>query len=200
VLSKEAFMAKRLRARPSNTVILIAGSFIVLVLIGIAGLNRPLPTYLIAASNLGVGTVLSSELVRSESLDLGSIAQSYATDADIDGKALLLPVASGELIPRRALGEALANGQTSIRIVPDLKPASQITPGSRVSIWQVVELEDDFEPQLLVGSSLVSDVLFGDGLFAGELPEVELVLSRTEAAMVLRAVTSESAIYLLPLS
>ena len=193
-------MAKRLRARPSNTLILVAGSFIVLVLVGIAGLNRPLPTYLIAASNLGVGTVLSSELVRSESLDLGSIAQSYATDADIDGKALLLPVASGELIPRRALGEALAHGQTSIRIVPDLKPASQITPGSRVSIWQVVELEDDFEPQLLVGSSLVSDVLFGDGLFAGELPEVELVLSRTEAAMVLRAVTSESAIYLLPLS
>jgi Flp pilus assembly protein CpaB len=200
VLSKEAFMAKRLRARPSNTLILVAGSFIVLVLVGIAGLNRPLPTYLIAASNLGVGTGLSSELVRSESLDLGSIAQSYATDADIDGKALLLPVASGELIPRRALGEALAHGQTSIRIVPDLKPASQITPGSRVSIWQVVELEDDFEPQLLVGSSLVSDVLFGDGLFAGELPEVELVLSRTEAAMVLRAVTSESAIYLLPLS
>ena len=34
-------MAKRLRARPSNTVILVAGSFLVLVLVGIAGLNRP---------------------------------------------------------------------------------------------------------------------------------------------------------------
>ena len=193
-------MAKRLRARPSNTVILVAGSFLVLVLVGIAGLNRPLPTYLIASSNLGVGTVLGSELVRVESLDLGSIAESYATDADLDGQALLIPISSGELIPRRALGESLTNGQTSIRVVPDLKPASQITLGSRVSIWQVVEVEDEFEPQLLVASSLVSDILFGEGLFAGELPEVELMLSRIEAAMVLRAVTSESAIYLLPLS
>ena len=193
-------MAKRLRARPSNTVILVAGSFLVLVLVGIAGLNRPLPTYLIASSNLGVGTVLGSELVRLESLDLGSIAESYATEADLDGQALLIPISSGELIPRRALGESLTNGQTSIRVVPDLKPASQITLGSRVSIWQVVEVEDQFEPQLLVASSLVSDILFGEGLFAGELPEVELILSRIEAAMVLRAVTSESAIYLLPLS
>ena len=193
-------MAKRLRARPSNTVILVAGSFLILVLVGIAGLNRPLPTYLIASSNLGVGTVLGSELVRVESLDLGSIAESYATEADLDGQALLIPISSGELIPRRALGESLTNGQTSIRVVPDLKPASQITLGSRVSIWQVVEVEDEFEPQLLVASSLVSDILFGEGLFAGELPEVELILSRIEAAMVLRAVTSESAIYLLPLS
>ena len=193
-------MAKRLRARPSNTVILVAGSFLVLVLVGIAGLNRPLPTYLIASSNLGVGTVLGSELVRLESLDLGSIAESYATEADLEGQALLIPISSGELIPRRALGESLTNGQTSIRIVPDLKPASQITLGSRVSIWQVVEVEDEFEPQLLVASSMVSDILFGEGLFAGELPEVELILSRVEAAMVLRAVTSESAIYLLPLS
>ena len=193
-------MAKRLRARPSNTVILVAGSFLVLVLVGIAGLNRPLPTYLIASSNLGVGTVLGSELVRLESLDLGSIAESYATEADLDSQALLIPISSGELIPRRALGESLTNGQTSIRVVPDLKPASQITLGSRVSIWQVVEVEDEFEPQLLVASSLVSDILFGEGLFAGELPEVELILSRTEAAMLLRAVTSDSAIYLLPLS
>lgn len=193
-------MAKRLRARPSNTIILIGTSILVLVLVGIAGLNRPLPSYLIASGNLGAGTVLTKELVRLESLDLGSVAEGYATDADLDGRALLLPVASGELIPRRALGEALANGQTAIRITPDLKPASRITPGSRVSVWQVVELESDFEPQLLVTASLVSDILFGDGLFAGELPEVELVLSRGEAALVLTAIASDSAIYLLPLS
>jgi hypothetical protein len=193
-------MAKRLRARPSNTLILVVGSFLVLVLVGIAGLNRPLPTYLIASSNLGVGTLLGSDLVRRESLDLGSIAESYATEADLDGKALLIPISSGELIPRRALGESLANGQTSVRIVPDLKPASQIAVGSRVSIWQVVEVAEEFEPQLLVVSSLVSDIFLGEGLFAGELPEVELILSRTEAAMLLRAVTSDSAIYLLPLS
>jgi hypothetical protein len=193
-------MAKRLRARPSNTVILIVGSFIILVLVAIAGLNRPLPSYLIAASNLAPGTRLQPEMIITENLDLGSIAQNYATAEDIVDKALVLPIASGELIPLRALGQPLERNQTSIRITPNLKPASQITSGSRVSIWQVVESEAGFESQLLVGQATVSELLFGEGLFAGELPEVELIISREQAILVLQAVTSEAAIYLLPLT
>jgi hypothetical protein len=193
-------MAKRLRARPSNTVLLIVGSFIILVLVAIAGLNRPLPTYLIAATNLAPGSQLSDDLVRVESLDLGSIATNYATSADIESSYLILPIASGELIPLRALGQELEFGQTSLRITPGLKPASQITPGARVQIWQVVETEIGFESQLLVASSLVTDLVYGDGLFAAEIPEVELVLTRDQAQLVLQAITAESAIYLLPLS
>lgn len=193
-------MAKRLRARPSNTVLLIVGSFIILVLVAIAGLNRPLPTYLIAATNLAPGSQLSDDLVRVESFDLGSIAANYATSADIESSYLILPIASGELIPLRALGQELEFGQTSLRITPDLKPASQITPGARVQIWQVVETEIGFESQLLVASSLVTDLVYGDGLFAAEIPEVELVLTRDQAQLVIQAITAESAIYLLPLS
>lgn len=193
-------MAKRLRARPSNMVILIIGSFLILALVAIAGLNRPLPSYLIAASNLAPGTELTASQVRVESLDLGSIADKYVTIEDLNDAQLVLPVAEGELIPRRALGQALNPNQTSIRLVPRLKPASQITSGSTVAIWQVVETEEDFESQLLVPSALVSQLQFGEGLFAGELPEVELLLSNEQALLVLQAITAESAIYILPRS
>lgn len=193
-------MAKRLRARPSNTVLLIIGSFIILVLVAIAGLNRPLPTYLIAATNLTPGISLSSDLVRTEGLDLGSISQNYATTADLDGHFLVLPIPSGELIPMRALGQELGFGKTSLRVTPGLKPASQITPGARVQIWQVVETEIGFESQLLVPSSLVTDLVYGDGLFAAEIPEVELIVSKEQAQLVLQAVTAKYALYLLPLS
>lgn len=193
-------MAKRLRARPSNTVILIIGSFVILALVAIAGLNRPLPSYLIAASNLAPGTNLTSTQVRVESLDLGSIADKYVTAEELTAAQLILPVPEGELIPRRALGQALAPNQTSIRLVPKLKPASQITSGSLVAIWQVVEIEDGYESQLLVPSALVSQLQYGEGLFAGELPEVELLLTSDQALLVMQAITAESALYILPRS
>jgi hypothetical protein len=193
-------MAKRLRARPSNTLILVVGSFVILVLVGIAGLNRPLPSYLVASSNLASGTQLQLGLVTAEPMDLGSIADNYATPSEIDGSYLVLPIPAGELIPKRALGQPLGFNQTSIRIIPNLKPASQITHGSRVSIWQVVESDGTFQSQLIVPSAIVTDLIFGEGLFAAEVPEVELVLSREQATLVLQAVTSEAAIYLLPVS
>jgi hypothetical protein len=193
-------MAKRLRARPSNTLILIVGSFMILILVALAGLNRPLPSYLIAASNLAPGSRLSATNVTVEQLDLGSIAENYATFQDLEGAALVIPVPEGELIPKRALGQALGKNQTSLRIVPKLKPASQITTGSIVSIWQVVETEEGYESQLLVPSALVSELEYGEGLFAGDLPEIELLIAGDQALVVMQAVTAEYSIYILPKS
>jgi hypothetical protein len=63
----------------------------------------------------------------------------------------------------------------------------------------VVEAEEGFESQLLVLSALVTDLQFGEGLFAGELPEVEVILTESLATLVLESLTSDAAIYLLPL-
>lgn len=192
-------MAKRLRARPSNTLLLVIGSIVILALVAFAGLNKPLPSYLIASSNLAPGMQLSAQNTRTEQLDLGSLASSYVTAEDLAGFVLLQPVVAGELIPTRLLGRGLALGETSLRFTPALKPAGQITPGSRVAIWQVVKLEDSFESQLLVRSALVTDLQFGEGLFAAELPEVEVLLSEAFASLVLQSLASDNAIYLLPL-
>jgi Flp pilus assembly protein CpaB len=192
-------MAKRLRARPSNTLLLVFGSVVILALVTLAALNRPLPSYLVAASNLAPGMQLSTQNTTTQQLNLGSLANSYVTAENSAGMVLLQPVVAGELIPIRVLGRGLAFGETSLRFTPALKPAGQITPGSRVAIWQVVELADGFESQLLVQSALVTDLQFGEGLFAGELPEVEILLSEPFATLLLQSLASENAIYLLPL-
>lgn len=192
-------MAKRLRARPSNTLLLIIGSALLLLLVGFAGLNRPVPSYLIASSNLGPGMTLSSLNTQTIKLNLGSLAQSYVTTDTPADLVLLQPVAAGELIPLRLLGEGLAPGQTSLRFTPALKPAGQIGSGARVAIWQVVKVEDSFQSQLLVLGALVTDLQYGEGLFAGELPEVEILLSDSLATLVLESLASDAAIYLLPL-
>ena len=193
-------MAKRLRARPSNTLILLIGSALVLVLVAVAGLNRPLPSYLIAMSNLPPGSELTEANSKLVQLDLKELGNTYAQPSDASGLKLLQPVAAGELVPLRILGESPATGQTAIRFTPELKPASLISIGSRVVIWQVVENEGLFESQLLVPSALVTDIAISDGLFAGENPEVEVFMTESEAALLLSAIASEAAIYLLPRS
>jgi len=192
-------MAKTLRAKPSNLLLLLIGSGVILALVAFAGLNRPLPSYLVAASNLAPGMQLTDANATTVNLDLGVLAERYATAQDGIGEFLLQPVASGELIPLRILGEPIRSDQTSLRFTPDLKPSARINSGSRVAIWQVIETEDVFESQLLVPSALVTDLAFGDGLFAGELPEVELVLTQPLATLVLQAIASDAQIYILPL-
>lgn len=192
-------MAKRLRAKPSNTFLLLIGTGLILALVAFAGLNRPLPTYLVASSNLAPGMQLTEANVMTVDLDLGILADRYATLDEASGEFLLQPVAVGELIPLRILGEPLSRDRTSLRFTPDLKPAAQINSGSRVAIWQVIETEDGFQSQLLVPTAVVTDLAFGDGLFAGELPEVEVTLTETLATLVLQAISSDAKIYILPL-
>lgn len=193
-------MAKRLRARPSNALLLAIGTFVILVLLAVAGLNKPLPGYLIAAGNLPPGAALDQGNAEILELDLGPLAERYATQEQAQGMVLLQPVASGELIPLRLLGERAPQNQTAIRFTPDLKPANPIAIGSRVAIWQVVEIEEIFEPQLLVENAVVSDLAFGDGLFAGELPEVEVLVTHSQGSLLISALASDAAVYLLPRS
>jgi hypothetical protein len=86
-----------------------------------------------------------------------------------------------------------------LRFVPDLKPAQSIVPGSVVSVWQVTETEDGFMPQRIVSVSEVLAIEFGDGLFAEDAPDVELLLNLDQSTLVLAAVAAGYPIYVLPL-
>ena len=193
-------MARRLRARPANTMLLVIGAGTILLLLAVAGLNKPLPSYLVATGNLPPGAAITELTTQETALDLGILSDKYATRAQVQNKVLLQPVAIGELIPVRILGEQLSANQTSIRFTPKLKPANPISLGARVAIWQAIELDEEYETQLLVQSALVTDLVYGEGLFAGELPEVEVVVSNVEAQLLLAAISAEHDVYLLPKS
>ena len=193
-------MGRRLRARPSNTMLLVIGAGTISLFLAVAGLNKPLPSYLVATGNLPPGAAITELTTQETALDLGILSDKYATKAQAQDKVLLQPVASGELIPVRILGEQLSANQTSIRFTPKLKPAKPISLGARVAIWQAIELDEEYETQLLVQSALVTDLVYGEGLFAEELPEVEVVVSTVEAQLLLAAISAENDVYLLPKS
>jgi hypothetical protein len=83
--------------------------------------------------------------------------------------------------------------------VPDLLPAESITSGSAVSVWQVVETEDGYQPQRIVSVAEVLALEFGEGLFADDAPNVELLMNLDQSTLVLQAVAADYPLYVLPL-
>ena len=193
-------MPKRLRARPANWVLLLIGSSLVLGGLVFASAIKPLPSYLVASSAISTGTLISDADTVVAEIDLGSLSEAYVTaDTAIDGLSVTAVIGKGELIPLRLIGTGLRPNQTAIRFVPNLKPADSIVAGSAVSVWQVTETEEGFVPQRIVSVSEVLAIEFGDGLFAEDAPDVELLLNLDQSTLVLAAVAARYPIYVLPL-
>jgi hypothetical protein len=193
-------MPKRLRARPANWVLLLISSSLVLGGLVVASAMKPLPSYLVASSTISTGTLLSEADAVVVQLDLGVYSEAYvAAGTSIEGLSATAVIGQGELIPLRLIGRGLRPDQTALRFVPDLKPAQSIVPGSVVSVWQVTETEDGFMPQRIVSVSEVLAIEFGDGLFAEDAPDVELLLNLDQSTLVLAAVAAGYPIYVLPL-
>jgi len=193
-------MPKRMRSRPKNWVLLVAGMSLVLGGLVVATALKPLPGYLIAVGNIPTGSSLAEAELGVVQLDLGELADKYATQDDLEGEQRFIAVVGpGELIPKRLLGQGLRPEQTSLRFNPDLKPADSIVAGSAVSVWQVVETEEGFMPQRIVSVSEVLAIEYGEGLFAQDSPDVELLVNTEQSTLLIAAVAAGFPIYVLPL-
>lgn len=192
-------MSIRIRRRMSGwlilTLVVVSASGLFLVL----SINKPLPSYLVAKRDLAAGEALDSSDFLEVPMDLGPVAEKYLSSVS-QRLQLLSQIPAGELIPVSRLGMDFAENQTGVRLIPSTKPASSVKPGSWVSIWQVVEQEDKYLPQLLVERAEVSAVEYGEGLLADQLPEVEVVLSTGQATLLITALAAKYEVFVLPLS
>lgn len=188
----------RIRRRISGwlvlTLVVISSSGLLLFF----SLNKPLPTYLVAKRDLVPGELLEPADFESVPIDLGPVASKYLTSVS-PRLQLVSQIPAGELIPISRLGIELADNQTIVRLIPSVKPAANVKPGSWVSIWQVVETDEKFLPEMLVERAQVSAVEYGEGLFADQLPEVEIVLGSEQATMLITALAAKFEVFVLPL-
>lgn len=160
-------------------------------------LNKPLPTYLVAKRALVPGEQITAQDVDFLNLDLGPLESNYLREIPAD-LAVRSAVPAGELIPVSRLGTQLSENQTAIRILPATKPASSVVAGTLVSVWQVVEVEGQFQPQQLVATAEVAAVQYGEGLFSEEIPEVELLVGKEQAMLVITALAADFDVFVLP--
>lgn len=192
-------MSIRIRRRISGWLILT------LLVISCSGLllffsfNKPLPTYLVAKRDLVPGELLDSADFESVPIDLGPVAEKYLSSVS-PNLQLLSQIPAGELVPISRLGIDFSENQTAVRMIPSSKPSSNVKPGSWVSIWKVIEQDDQYLPVLLVERAQVSAVEYGEGLFADQLPEVEVVLGSDQATLLITALAAKYEVFVLPLS
>jgi hypothetical protein len=193
-------MQKLIRRRVPNWLVLAVAMSAIIVLLVIQGANKPLPEYLVAATELVPGDPISDGDIESIALDLKEISGTYLTTSDqLDGLSVLNLVRPGELIPKSILTNNSKPGFTSLQFAPRLKPVTAIRSGATVEIWRVVEIEEEFEPQRLVARALVTRIISEEGLFASENAEVEISLSIADSTLLIGAISSDFDIYLLPI-
>jgi hypothetical protein len=188
-----------MRKRISSWTLLLIGLGSLLAAVLVLSVNKPLPTYLVAKSNLTAGQELVDADFEIVNLYLGPLADKYLSRIQAN-TSVISQIPAGELVPLSRIGRELLPNQTSVRIVPSTKPASNVAAGSWVSIWQVVEIEDKFEPQLLVESAEVLAVEYSEGLFADEIPEVEILLGSEQATLLITALAAKHEVFVLPKS
>ena len=193
-------MQKLIRRRVPNWLVLAVATSAIIVLLVIQGANKPLPEYLVAATELVPGDPISDDDIETIALDLKEISGTYLTTSDqLYGLSVLNLVRPGELIPKSILTNNSKPGFTSLQFAPRLKPVTAIRSGATVEIWRVVENEKEFEPERLVARALVTRIISEEGLFASENAEVEISLSIADSTLVIGAISSDVDIYLLPI-
>lgn len=192
-------MSIRIRRRISGWLILTLLVLSCSGLILFYSLNKPLPTYLVAKRDLVPGELLDSADFESVPIDLGPVAEKYLSSVS-PNLQLLSQIPAGELVPISRLGIDFSENQTAVRMIPSSKPSSNVKPGSWVSIWKVLEQDDQYLPVLLVERAQVSAVEYGEGLFADQLPEVEVVLGSDQATLLITALAAKHEVFVLPLS
>ncbi|CAB4545239.1 MAG: hypothetical protein F2536_02865 [Actinobacteria bacterium] len=190
-------MTIRIRRRVSPWTLFLGVAAVSCAVLIFMALNKPLPTYLVAKRDLVAGELIVSEDVESVALDLGPLADRYAS-ALSEGKAVRSAIGAGELIPLSRLGSQFLDNQTAVRLIPSTQPSASVIQGSFVSVWQVVEVAGGFEPQQLVDRAEVAAVKYGEGLFAEEIPEVELLLGKEQAMLVITALAADFEVFVLP--
>ena len=191
-------MSMRIRKRVNPWTVAIFILSMAAAAVVVFTLNKPLPTYLVARRDLVPGELITAQDVDQLDLDLGPLAASYLTEIP-DDLAVRSAVPQGELIPVSRLGAQLAQNQTAIRLLPATKPAASVMAGSLVSVWQVVEVEGEFQPQQLVALAEVAAIQYGEGLFSEEVPEIELLLGKEQAMLVITALAADYDVFVLPL-
>ena len=192
-------MQKLIKRKIPNWLFLALGMSVVGFALFLSAANKPLPEYLVAAGNLRPGQLLEIDDFETAGLELGPLASLYLKSDELPAYAAVSSVIrAGELVPAALLIEEIDPAFTALRFTPGLKPAESVKPGSWVSIWQVVEVEGVFETQRLVARAQVSAVVIGEGLFAAEIPEVEISVRIEDSALILSALSAEFDVYVLP--
>lgn len=151
-------------------------------------------------------TIVPGEAVTSADLEvvevaLGRLGDAYFTpEALTDGLVATRTIASGELVPAAAIGDAAQARTTSVVVRSTIDVPASVEAGSVVEVWSAPLLEHgEYDvPRILVPDATVVSVTRDDSMIGGGAVALELVIPRSDVAATLAAMADASALSVVP--
>lgn len=180
---------------------------IVLVIASVAGVwllvssSRQTTPVLQATRTVVPGEAIDSGDFQVVDVGLGALTGTYLAPQDLEqGSIAVRTLPKGELVPASAVDDASTGRTTTVVVASSAIPAG-VQPGAPVELWHAPPAEDGRsfdEPRLLVADAVVAVVAEEDGMLSQSSTDVELVIDRADVAEVLAAISSGSAISVIP--
>ena len=191
-------MKKVLRKRISSWSLLSIVAAAGLIVAAALALNKPIPEYLVARSDLQPGQKISITQLSARPINLGETGSAYLTFSDFNkGYVATDFISRGELLPRRQLSLTQSPGMTTIVLTPSLEVSPSIEPGSWVQIWRTIESSEGFLSERLVDRSQVVSLRQGESLVSSSETQIEVSVSEEQSAIILQTMSAEQDIFVL---
>ena len=189
---------KRLRNRLNPLVLVTTALGVVLLVVLYMQLARPIPEVLVAKQDLAEGTELSIVDFDAVGIDLGIAAGSYfSIESFPSGGVLARSISAGEVLARSQVTEFATPGYSVIRFKPELPIAESLMIGDQVSVWVVRgEQFEQLEPAEQISLGRLISVQPSEGLFADDLPFVEISIPEITLPDVLKSMAAADRVYL----
>lgn len=187
-------MHKRISSWSLLSIVAAAG----LIVAAALALNKPIPEYLVARSDLQPGQKISITQLSARPINLGETGSAYLTFSDFnEGYVATDFISRGELLPRRQLSLTQSPGMTTIVLTPSLEVSPSIEPGSWVQIWRTIESSEGFLSERLVDRSQVVSLRQGESLVSSSESQIEVSVSEEQSAIILQTMSAEQDIFVL---
>ncbi|WP_105567671.1 SAF domain-containing protein [Microbacterium halophytorum] len=163
----------------------------------VTGARQTSPVF-VAQGTIVAGEEIAPGDVAVVEAQLGSAAERYLGAAEpLDGLVAQRTIASGELVPASALGEA--TDTTTVVVDSAAEVPASVTTGTPVELWSAPATEDGFDaPRILVPDAVVGAVTRDESVMAARGASIELVVGRADVADVLGAISSGAALSVVP--
>lgn len=162
--------------------------------------NNSTEEFLVSAGALPAGSLVDDSMLLAVTANLGSSSNKYLRVGELPlGSYLLGPVVPGQLIIKSMLASDIIDARVPLVITSKMPLPTALRPGGSVDVWVSEKLENNnfAPPYALVLGAEVAKILETTGMFAEDVPPVELWVPTEAIGPVLDAVDAGDSISLI---
>jgi hypothetical protein len=161
--------------------------------------NNKTEAFLVAAKPASSGSMVTSGSFRVEQLNLATSSGLYLRPGDVPvGSYLLNTFDAGQLVPKGSIATSIIDARQPVIISSAMPVPQNLKVGDFVDIWVSSAIDNNTfaSAVMLVRDAEVTDVIQPNGVLAGGMPNVQVLVPVASVAPILDSIASKGALSL----